>query len=214
MPQVEEIVSQGTMLRVVATGAVENATFAQTGDQVVVTKAAHGRAVGDRIEVVTAVDGTGATGRATVTEVADGTFTFKASGTAAEPVSAKAMTYRIMHSVGIKSFNGPGGSAAVIDATNLSHRAKRKRIGMPDEGQLQCGVNFVPGNPAQEVLREARRKGTALQLELAFTDEPTSYMAFTGFCMTFAVSGAIDGLIEGSVTFEISGEIEEYQDAA
>lgn len=215
MDTVEEIVTQGTYLRV-ADPTARTATFAQTGDEVTVTFAAHGHAVGDRVQVDTAVDGAGATGVFTVTEVPTAnTFKYDASASVGSPVTAKAMSYRAMHSADIKSFNGPGGSAAVIDATNLSHKAKRKRIGMPDEGQLQAGVNFVPGNVAQSVLREARRRGTRLSFELAFTDEaiPTAYIGFKGYVMTFSLSGQLDGLVEGSLTVEIDGELTEYQDA-
>jgi len=215
MDTVEEIVTQGTYLRV-ADPTARAATFAQTDDVVTVTRAAHGHAVGDRIIVDTAVDGAGATGVVEVATVVDAaTFTYAASTSIGTPVSAKAMSYRVMYSADIKSFNGPGGSAAVIDATNLTHKAKRKRLGMPDEGQLQAGVNFVPGNLAQSILREARRRGTRLDFELAFTDEaiPTAYIGFKGYVMTFSLSGQLDGLVEGSLTIEIDGELTEYQDA-
>jgi hypothetical protein len=41
----------------------------------------------------------------------------------------------------IKSFTGPGGSATVIDVTDLQSVAKEKRMGLPDEGQLQITSN-------------------------------------------------------------------------
>ena len=43
----------------------------------------------------------------------------------------------------IKTFTGPGGSAAVIDVTDLSSTGKEKRMGLKDEGQLSFDLMYI-----------------------------------------------------------------------
>lgn len=203
--QQTELEAQGTALRVRATVPVTIATYGRTGTTVTVTLTAHGESAGDRIEVTTP----GIAGAYTITTATENTFTFEteASGTVAP--GAELVFYHLLD-IDPKTFSGPGGSATVIDATTLGSKAKRKRMGLRDEGQLSFTVHYVPGNPAHEALRTARRNRAPVQIELAFTDSPTTYWSFTGYVLAFPVGGSVDGIIESNVTLEISGEILEY----
>jgi len=110
----------------------------------------------------------------------------------------------------IKSFTGPGGSAAVIDVTDLSSTGKEKRMGLKDEGQLSFDILYIPTDDQHMALRAARDSGEAAQFQLVFTDaSPATTWEFSGFVTTFAISGGVDGVIEGKVTIEITGSIEE-----
>jgi hypothetical protein len=107
----------------------------------------------------------------------------------------------------ISSFNGPGGSAQVIDVTDLSSTAKEKRMGLHDNGQLSFECNYLPGDAEHEALRDAKESGLIQSFQIAFTDNEDTVWQFSGFVIGFAVSGAVDGVVKASVTIEISGSI-------
>jgi hypothetical protein len=110
----------------------------------------------------------------------------------------------------IKTFSGPGGSAAVIDVTDLSSPAKEKRMGLADEGQLSFTINYIPSNQQHTDLRDARATRVETNFEMVFTDDsPSTVWSFSGFVTGFAVSGAVDGVVEANVTIEITGAISE-----
>lgn len=111
----------------------------------------------------------------------------------------------------VLDFQGPGGSAAVIDVTSLDSTRKEKRMGIPDEGQLSFSLNFWPGNPGQVAFRAARAARTETGFALIFSDgttlvAPTTAL-FAGFATEFSVSGAVDDKVSGSATIEITGEV-------
>lgn len=110
----------------------------------------------------------------------------------------------------IKTFSGPGGSATVIDVTDLSSQAKEKRMGLADEGQLSFTINYIPTNDEHAALREAREDRAETNFKLVFTDDsPSTTWSFSGFVTGFSVSGAVDGVVEANVTIEITGAISE-----
>jgi hypothetical protein len=109
----------------------------------------------------------------------------------------------------IKTFSGPGGSATVIDTTDLCDTAKTKRMGLADEGQLSFTINYIPADTAHAELRAARASRELTLFKLTFTDTPATVWEFAGFVAGFSLSGAVDGVIEATVTVEISGEITE-----
>lgn len=110
----------------------------------------------------------------------------------------------------IKTFTGPGGSAAVIDVTDLSSAAKEKRMGLADEGQLSFTIHYIPNDTQHALLRTKRATRVETNFKLVFTDaSPATTWSFSGFVTNFAVSGAVDGVIEANVTIEITGAITE-----
>jgi hypothetical protein len=110
----------------------------------------------------------------------------------------------------IKNFTGPGGSAAVIDVTDLSSLAKEKRMGLADEGQLSFVLHYIPNDTQHAALRTARANRSETNFKLIFTDaSPASTWTFSGFVTNFSVAGGVDGVIEGNVTIEITGAIAE-----
>ena len=110
----------------------------------------------------------------------------------------------------IKTFTGPGGSATVIDVTDLSSTSKEKRMGLPDEGQLSFTINYVPNDTQHALLRTLRANRTLRSFRIEFNDgSPASTWTFNAYVLGFAVSGAVDAVIEANVTLEISGSITE-----
>ena len=109
----------------------------------------------------------------------------------------------------INSFNGPGGSAAIIDTTDLSSTAKEKVPGLHDNGQLSFECNLLPSNTQHAALRTAKENGTLCSFQLIFTDTGSTIWTFSAYVTNFSVSGAVDGVVKASVTLEITGDITE-----
>jgi hypothetical protein len=121
--------------------------------------------------------------------------------------TAPSITYTAIKE--IKSFTGPGGSAAVIDVTDLSSPAKEKRMGLHDEGQLSFTMNYLPDDTQHALLRTNRAGRVLTPFNLTFTDATPLTWGFNAYITSFVVSGAVDGVIEANVTLEITGAITE-----
>lgn len=130
-------------------------------------------------------------------------------------ISAQGMTLSVkdgasfVQITGFASFNGPGGSAAVLDATDLSSLAKEKLLGLRDEGQLSFTLRYNPGQASHKKLRQLRADSARGEFKLSFTDAEQTVWAFEGFVPTFTIQGGVDALVEASVTIEITGVITE-----
>lgn len=109
----------------------------------------------------------------------------------------------------IKTFSGPGGSATVIDVSDLSSAAREKRMGLNDEGQLSFTINYIPTNTQHALLRTQRASRDLTSFQLVFTDTGNTTWDFEAYVNGFSVSGAVDGVVEAQVTLEISGVITE-----
>ena len=108
----------------------------------------------------------------------------------------------------IVSFSGPGGSAAVIPASNLSSTAVEKVMGLPDEGQFTMEVQLDNGDTnGQVALRTARANRTLLGVRITFSDSPQATATFSCYCTQFQVAGGTDALTTASITLEITGAI-------
>jgi predicted secreted protein len=109
----------------------------------------------------------------------------------------------------IKTFSGPGGSATVIDVSDLSSAAREKRMGLNDEGQLSFTINYIPADTQHALLRTQRASRELTSFQLVFTDTGNTTWEFEAYVNGFSVSGAVDGVVEAQVTLEISGAITE-----
>lgn len=109
----------------------------------------------------------------------------------------------------IKSFSGPGGSASVIDVSDLNSTGKEKRMGLKDEGQIQLTINYLPKNAQHAGLRSDRGARTLRNFKMEFTDNPKTIWSFAAYVTGFSVTGSVDGVVEAQVTLEISGSITE-----
>lgn len=131
----------------------------------------------------------------------------KAQGTSIQIGSGSPVTYADIGE--INSFNGPGGSAAVIDVSDLDSTAKEKVMGLQDNGQLSMDLNFLPADTQHALLRTAKENGTLTVFKLIFTDSGETEWAFSAYVLSLVINGAVDGVIKGSITLEISGDITE-----
>ena len=107
----------------------------------------------------------------------------------------------------VTGFSGPGGSASVIDVTNLSSTAKEKLMGLPDEGQFTLDINLDPDDASHQTLRANRSTRTRTEFKVNFTDSAPATATFWGYVLGFQVSGAVDQQVKASVTIEIDGPV-------
>lgn len=107
----------------------------------------------------------------------------------------------------VVGFNGPTGSANVIDCSHLGSTAKEKKMGLPDEGSLSLDVLFSATDSGQVKLRECRAARTQGHFAIKLTD-PSSYHVHADCYVTgFAITGAVDEILKGSITLEITGPL-------
>lgn len=100
-----------------------------------------------------------------------------------------------------------GGQATVIDVTNLASTRREKRMGLADEGQVSLTVQYDPTDAQQirlETLRDGRNLGN---FKVLLTNSPATEFAFSGYVLSFSVDSAVDQVIQGAVTIEITGEV-------
>lgn len=107
----------------------------------------------------------------------------------------------------IKSFSGPSGSASIIDTTDLLSSSKEKRMGLADEGKIEFKINYVPTNAVHILLRADRASRVIRGFKAIFTDSGLTAWTFNAFVTGFAISGGVDGVVEATVSLEISGSI-------
>jgi hypothetical protein len=103
--------------------------------------------------------------------------------------------------------SGPGGSASVIDITNLASVAREKRMGLPDEGQVTFNVQLDPDNATHQAVRDARKNRTECQFRVTLTDSTPTTLIFNGFVLNFSVSLAVDDVVKASITIEVNGAV-------
>lgn len=107
----------------------------------------------------------------------------------------------------ITQFDGPGGSATVIDVSTLQSVAKEKRAGLPDEGQFTFQMNLDPSDVQQNALRADRAARVLRNFRLVLTDSSNTTLQFSALVLEFKISGAVDQVVKASVTLEISGAV-------
>jgi Lambda phage tail tube protein, TTP len=117
------------------------------------------------------------------------------------------LTYAVIAEV--DNIDGPGGSSAEIDVTDLSSTAKEKRLGLPDEGDLTLSLNYIPKNTGHALLRALKASGAVRSYRLTFTDSPPTTWTFDAFVKGFPISNGVDAVTKGNVTLAVSGGITE-----
>lgn len=108
----------------------------------------------------------------------------------------------------IKGFDGPGGSASIIDSSTLDSTARNKLMGLKDEGSFSFRMNLLPGEVGQEGLRDDRDAAVLRNFQVVLTDEDATTLGFAGYVTEFRITGEVDGLVEAAVTIEIDGPVD------
>lgn len=201
------IVSKGTTLEIsTGTGGADTITGVSLGAITEVTAVAHGNAAGD-VGTFAAIAGTTELNATTAMILAVETdamfFDIDSSGYSAY-TSGGTFTPVTYTAVGdVVDFDGPGGSAAVIDVTNLASTAREKLLGIPDEGQLSVTLNWDISDAGQLAARAAHENQTLKTFRLTYSDG--TIQTFSGYVMSFPSSGGVDAKVVGNMTIEITG---------
>ncbi|MCG8430381.1 MAG: hypothetical protein MJA29_04335 [Candidatus Omnitrophica bacterium] len=119
-----------------------------------------------------------------------------------------------MEAIGqVMGFNGPSGSANVIDITHLGSTAKEKMIGLRDEGQLSIDIIYDTGATAlHTALKDDRATRTQRIFDITLTDNGTassqpSAFYFDSYVTNLSITGAVDDVVKGSITLEITSAV-------
>lgn len=201
--------AQGTVLKIgTGSGGAKTITGVTLGAITEIISTAHGLAVGDVITLASIGGTTQLNGLSPMiiaveansifVNIDSSAFSAYTSGGTATPVT--------WTSVGeIADFDGPGGSASIIDVSHLSSTRKEKLIGLPDSGQFTFSLNRVFSDTGQQALATAWGNRQLKNFQVTYPD--TTVQTFSGYVMSFPSSGAVDDKIGGSVTIEITGEV-------
>ena len=206
------IESQGTKLEISGTaGTAITAMTAKAGYPTILTKTNHGLSNGD---VGTLSDFLGTDAALMNDKVVIVRYVTKDTFAVAIDTTGKTLTdangtitpLEWIEIGEVVSHDGPGGSAAVYETTHLQSKAKEKKVGLPDEGQLTLSVNWsLKTDLGQQAASVARKDRTEKNFKLTFSDDSTA--SFSGYVLGMSASGAVDDKVSGSITIEITGAV-------
>ena len=205
------IESQGTVIAIESstTSAVTTVTAA-VGYPTIITKASHGLTTGD-VGTLTAFAGASAASMNSevvmIEHVTASTFSVPIDTTGGTLTGANGtFTPDTFTTIGdVVDWDGPGGTASIIDTTNLASTAKEKLVGLQDEGQFTLGINWDNSDVGQAACRTARTARTLKGFKVTYSD--ATIQTFDGYVMGFSTSGGVDDKVNGSITIEISGAV-------
>lgn len=108
----------------------------------------------------------------------------------------------------VVAFNGPSGSAAKIDITDLASTGKEYLMGIRDEGDISLDVLYDPSDTAQTAMFTDR--GTRAQrgwiIKLSTNNERLGGL---GYCTGFSVTGSVDDAVKATLGIAITGAIKQ-----
>lgn len=105
----------------------------------------------------------------------------------------------------VKSFTAFDGTAADIDVTDLRSKGKEYRSGLQDEGAFNFDINVNRADPGQQALIAARKAGSVTPFRLTLPDGEVA--TFNVLVKAFPTAGSVDGVLTGTVTTRITGEV-------
>jgi hypothetical protein len=207
------IESQGTTLEIeTGTGGAVTITDISVGYPTIWTAVAHGLTAGDVVALADFAGADAATlnGESAVVQfVTTDTFAVgidTTGDTITDNTDAATATPASYTAIGqVIDFDGPGGSASVIDTTHLTSTAKEKLIGLADEGQFTFSLNAAFDNTGQSAFRTSRTARTRKHYKVTYSD--ATVQSFYGYAMAFSTSGGVDDKVNASATIEIDGAV-------
>lgn len=205
------LVSQGTVLEMgTGSGGAKTVSAIALGNPTILTSTAHGLANGDVVTLSAFAGVDAATINAqvcVVKNVTTNTFAVDVdtTGKAITGTAAKATPVAWTEIAEVTDWDGPSGTAQVIDMTYLTAAAKHKKMGLPDEGQFTLSINWIPTNAGQQAVATARAEQAEKNFKVTYEDGSTQ--TFAGYVLGFATSGGVDNKVAGSITIEITGAV-------
>lgn len=106
----------------------------------------------------------------------------------------------------VLSWDGPGGSASLIDVSHLQSTAKEKRKGLRDSGQVTMNVNCIFGDAGQQALVAAELEDDPFNFRIVYADGTQD--DFKALVMQFRpAGGGVDEVVRAQVTLEVTGAV-------
>jgi hypothetical protein len=205
----DAIETQGTTLEISSgSGGAKNISGITLGAITKIASTSHGLSVGDVVAIASIVGTTGLNGLTKmIMAVETNAFYIDVDSSAMDAwVSGGTATPVAYTQVGeVADFDGPGGSASVIDATHLGSTAREKIMGIPDEGQFTFSLNRVFSDTGQAAVLAARAARAKKSFRVTYMDD--TVQTFDGYVLQFSTSGGVDDKLNGSVTIEITGAV-------
>jgi len=207
------LVSQGTVLEMATgSGGAKTITAMALGNPTILTAAAHGLSNGDVVTLANFAGDDAADINSqvcVVKNVTTNTFAVDVDTTGKTITdntdAATATPVAWTEIAEVTDWDGPSGTAQVIDMTYLTATAKHKKPGIPDEGQFTLSINWIPTDAGQQAVATARAEQAEKNFKVTYEDGSTQ--TFAGYVLGFSTSGAVDGKVAGSITIEITGAV-------
>jgi hypothetical protein len=201
--------SQGALIQVeIGTLSPKTITGISKADPGVVTSNAHGLAAGTPGHIASVVGMTELNGNSYL--VANPTtnnfeldgqdttdFTTYTSGGTFAPVD-------FASACEAKTFTGFDGQASEIDVTTMCSTAKEYRPGLQDFGSFNFSMNYVPTDPAQLAMQDAKAAGTSLWFNLILPGSLGTWV-FQAFVRQMTITGGVDTALSSDVVLRITG---------
>lgn len=110
----------------------------------------------------------------------------------------------------VVSISGPGMERDAIDATSTdsANNAREFIGGLTNGGEVEIGVNFLPGNATQKDLyKDELWGGTTDTWTIAWSDTPgTNDWTFSAFVIGFAPEMDLDAELSATIKLKITGK--------
>lgn len=196
-------------------GTAKTISGAAPGFPTIITATAHGLSNGD-VVALAAIVGTigtdsvnGLNGKTLViSNVTANTFCVNVNTTGLVYTSGGTATANAWTQImEVKSFKPGGASASKIDVTDLNSTAKEFRSGLVDNGTFAIEVFPLPADPGQLAVAAAFNASTVKNYKLAVNGGNTFTFAATVTKYPTVPDGAVDGVLTGSIDWQISGAV-------
>jgi Phage tail tube protein, TTP len=109
-----------------------------------------------------------------------------------------------------RNFTGFDGQASEIDVTTMCSTAMEYVPGLQDFGAFNFTMNYVPSDPAQKIMQDAKASGDTLWWKLMLPNDnegnPMGMWLFQAFVRQMTLAGGVNAALESNVVLRITGE--------
>lgn len=108
---------------------------------------------------------------------------------------------------GLTNIEGPGGEREVRDATthDSPNKAREKRAGFFDPGQVSIEGLYDPADPTHVALIDALEDGELHNFKVIDVDDGAQVTSFTAFVQSWNRTAPHDDMLGFSATLEVTG---------
>ena len=108
-----------------------------------------------------------------------------------------------------RNFTGFDGQASEIDVTTMCSEAMEYVPGLQDFGNFNFTMNYVPSDPAQKAMQDAKASGKILWWKLTLPNDsegvPMGTWLFQAFVRQMTLAGGVNAALESNVVLRITG---------